>query len=143
MRIRMVADRTGPRWDGQDWPPYGGEITVPDDEGAALCEHGYAVPVVTDAAEVPEQPDPAAETRAAEAPGAAEMVPESPARDMPMPPRVNAPRADWAAHAVSRGADPDAVDELTKAALIAAYGKGPSFSAAAGAADGSGVASGT
>lgn len=45
MRIRMVQDRTGPRWDGQAWPPRGGEIDVPDDEGAAVCEHGWAEPV--------------------------------------------------------------------------------------------------
>lgn len=55
MRIRMVTDRTGPRWDGRDWPPRGGEIDVDDDEGAALCEHGIAVPVaVEERAETPE-----------------------------------------------------------------------------------------
>jgi hypothetical protein len=42
------------------------------------------------------------------------------------PPRVNAPRSEWAAHAVAQGAHPDSVNEMTKAALIAQYGKGAS-----------------
>ena len=45
MRIRMVQERTGPRHDGRPWPPVGGEIDVDDDECAAVCEHGWAVPV--------------------------------------------------------------------------------------------------
>ena len=45
MKIRMTEERTGPRHDGQPWPPVGGEIEVADDEGAAVCEHGWAVPV--------------------------------------------------------------------------------------------------
>jgi hypothetical protein len=44
MRIRMAETRTGPRWDGRQWPPVGGELDVDDDEGAAVCEHGWAVP---------------------------------------------------------------------------------------------------
>lgn len=47
----MVQDRTGPRWDGQAWPPRDGEIDVDDDEGAAVCEHGWAVPVAQAPAE--------------------------------------------------------------------------------------------
>ncbi len=51
MKIRMVQDRTGPRHDGQAWPPRGGEIDVSDEEGAAVCEHGWAVPVAQPPAE--------------------------------------------------------------------------------------------
>ena len=45
MKIRMTEERTGPRYDGRPWPAVGGEIEVADDEGAAVCEHGWAVPV--------------------------------------------------------------------------------------------------
>ena len=48
MRIRMVQERTGPRHDGRAWPPVGGEIDVADDEGAAVCAQGWAVPVPTE-----------------------------------------------------------------------------------------------
>ena len=58
MKIRMTEERTGPRYDGQPWPPVGGEITVPDDEGAAVCEHGWAIPVPEErAAETRPAPD--------------------------------------------------------------------------------------
>lgn len=106
MRVRLVVDRSGTRWDGQDWPARGGEIDVPDDEGAALCEHGIAVPVaVTEKdAEIPETAAAAdEEQRSREAPqkssGAAEgtsgpaaAAPE-PAKDSSVyPPRAQ-PRA--------------------------------------------------
>lgn len=89
MRIRMVTERTGSRHDGQDWPPRGGEIDVPDDEGAALCEHGDAVPVARhDAAETPEDgQDAAAETRAS---GAAGEPSTSAAAPEPAPKKGNA-----------------------------------------------------
>ena len=52
MRIRMLVEKTGPRYDGQSWPGPGGEIDVPDEEGAALCEHGDAAPVARPDADV-------------------------------------------------------------------------------------------
>ena len=42
MRIRMLHQRTGGRYDNQPWPERGGELDVPDEEGAALCEQGIA-----------------------------------------------------------------------------------------------------
>lgn len=50
MRVRMLAHISGTR-DGQHWPPVGGEITVPDAEGAELCAAGIAVPVAEIAVE--------------------------------------------------------------------------------------------
>jgi hypothetical protein len=114
MRIRLVEERTGPRYDGRRWPGVGVPFDVPDDEGAALCAHGIAEEV---AAGLPVTAAVAAE------PEAAETAPASPAAQAPVPPRVNAPRADWAAHAIGQGAEPETVDEMTKAALIAQYGK--------------------
>lgn len=45
MRIRMLVEKTGPRYDYRSWPGPGGEIDVPDGEGAALCAQGDAAPV--------------------------------------------------------------------------------------------------
>lgn len=45
MRIRMVEERHGGRYDGRQWPGVGGEWDVPDEEGRALCSSGAAVPV--------------------------------------------------------------------------------------------------
>jgi hypothetical protein len=42
MKVRMLADRTGTRYDGQDWPGRGGEFTVPDEEAEFLIENGIA-----------------------------------------------------------------------------------------------------
>lgn len=42
MKIRMLEHRTGPRYDGRDWPQRLGEIDVPDDEGRALVAQGAA-----------------------------------------------------------------------------------------------------
>ena len=47
MRVQMRRVITGTR-DGVEWPPPGGEIDLPDDEGAHLCAVGMAVPVVTE-----------------------------------------------------------------------------------------------
>lgn len=44
MRVRMKVDVSGSR-DGQDWPPRGGVIEVPEQEGAELCRSGMAEPV--------------------------------------------------------------------------------------------------
>lgn len=44
MKIRMTSALSGLR-DGAPWPARGGEIVVPDAEGADLCAQGYAVPV--------------------------------------------------------------------------------------------------
>jgi hypothetical protein len=110
MRIRLVVDKSGPRWDGQDWPVRGGEIDVPDDEGMALCGQGDAVPVVTDNAETPEQADAVTEVRSVTAAVAK--------------PIVNSPKAAWVDHAVSQGADRAEAEAMKKTELIAAYGTG-------------------
>lgn len=62
MRIRMLVEKTGPRYDGRMWPYPGGEIDVPDEEGAALCAQGDAAPVAQADADVEtrEKPDPVA-----------------------------------------------------------------------------------
>lgn len=49
MRVKMKVSVSGSR-DGRPWPPLGGELDVPDDEGAHLCAVGMATPV-TDSAE--------------------------------------------------------------------------------------------
>ena len=55
MKIRMLVEKTGPRYDGRAWPPRGEEIIVPDEEGAALCAQGDAAPVAEERkAETPE-----------------------------------------------------------------------------------------
>ncbi len=46
MRIRIAATISGTR-NGQDWPPIGTEMDVPDIEGAELCRTGLAQPVAT------------------------------------------------------------------------------------------------
>ncbi len=45
MRVRLLGDISGTR-DGQNWPPRGSEIDLPDDEAVALCGQGMAEPVV-------------------------------------------------------------------------------------------------
>lgn len=44
MKIKMQQQITGTR-NGDVWPAPGGELVVPDAEGAALCAQGLAVPV--------------------------------------------------------------------------------------------------
>ena len=70
MKIRMVEERTGPRWDARAWPPVGGEIDVDDAEGAAVCGAGWAIPVPQDAKvetrgaqSAPEAPAPSGDTK--------------------------------------------------------------------------------
>ncbi len=44
MRVKMLHEISGTR-DGVDWPPIGGEVDLPDEEGAELCAMGSAEPV--------------------------------------------------------------------------------------------------
>lgn len=44
MRVRMKVDMSGTR-NGERWPARGGELVVPDAEGADLCTQGLADPV--------------------------------------------------------------------------------------------------
>lgn len=44
MKIKMKQHITGFR-DGERWPEAGGELVVPDQEGADLCAAGLAEPV--------------------------------------------------------------------------------------------------
>lgn len=48
MRVRMLIQLTGTR-DGVRWPSRGGEVDLPDREGAKLCAAGYAEPVAVKA----------------------------------------------------------------------------------------------
>lgn len=133
MRIRMLAERTGPRWDGQAWPPVGGEIDVPDDEGMGLCAQGIAVPVAVSKAEVPERPEPAIEVRvtapgkplqgAAETSGATTetSAPVTETPDVPPKPVAHAPKAEWVDFAAGHGFDRSVAESMTKADLIARF----------------------
>ena len=108
MRIRMLHDRSGPRWDGQDWPPPGGELDVPDDEAVALIEHGIAVPAAD--GDTHDEPVPAADADV-ETRGAAG------------PPIVNSPKAAWVDHAVGQGFDRGTAESMTKADLVGRFGR--------------------
>lgn len=44
MRVRMKIQLTGTR-NAQRWPAPGGEVVLPDNEGADLCAAGLAEPV--------------------------------------------------------------------------------------------------
>jgi hypothetical protein len=50
MKVRMTVDISGTR-NGQEWPPRGEVVDLPDDEGAALCSSGMATPVAVDKVE--------------------------------------------------------------------------------------------
>jgi hypothetical protein len=104
----MLAEKTGPRYDGRPWPGPGGEIDVPDEEGAGLCAQGDAAPVA--------QPDADVEARAAESPAEA---PEPPGVSKP---GVNAPKAAWLEYALAQGLPEDEAAAMSKADLIAALG---------------------
>jgi len=56
-RVRMVADRTGGRYDGQDWPPPGGEFDVPAAEAEHLIAQGDAEAVKAKDADPPKAQD--------------------------------------------------------------------------------------
>lgn len=72
MLVRMMQQMSGRRFDGREWPSYGGTIEVSDAEGAELCHTAagsstpIAVPVVeTRAVETADAPpDPKVEVRA-------------------------------------------------------------------------------
>lgn len=61
----MKTQIAGPR-DGADWPSIGGELDVPDDEGAALCANGMAEPVAVEEKSEKATPRKKAETRKSE-----------------------------------------------------------------------------
>jgi hypothetical protein len=44
VKVRMKTQITGTR-NGVRWPAAGGEVTLPDNEGADLCAQGLAEPV--------------------------------------------------------------------------------------------------
>lgn len=44
MKVRMKLQISGTR-DGQEWPAKGGEVELPDEEGAQLCASGLAEPL--------------------------------------------------------------------------------------------------
>lgn len=44
MKVRMKVAVSGTR-NGQDWPAKGGQMDLPDGEGADLCSAGLAEPV--------------------------------------------------------------------------------------------------
>lgn len=50
MRVRLLGDISGTR-DGQDWPPRGSIVDLPDDEATQLCRGGMAQPVVSEVVE--------------------------------------------------------------------------------------------
>jgi hypothetical protein len=52
MKVKMKAQITGTR-NGVAWPAPGGEVDLPDTEGAKLCASGFAIPVVEDKVEKP------------------------------------------------------------------------------------------
>ena len=107
MRIRMVQERTGPRWDERAWPPVGGEIDVSDEEGAAVCGAGWAVPVPSGrAAQTPEDSLAATEET----------------RSAPQVPAPGAPKTAWVDYAAALGHDRDEAAAMTKSDLIAALG---------------------
>jgi hypothetical protein len=47
MKVKMKVVMSGTR-NGESWPLPGGEIDVPDDEGANMCANGLALPVRSD-----------------------------------------------------------------------------------------------
>lgn len=51
MKVKMKVSVSGPRHDGREWPRIGGEIDVPDWEGADLCASRIAEPVKEDKVE--------------------------------------------------------------------------------------------
>ena len=108
-RVRMVADRTGGRYDGQDWPVPPGEFDVPGGEAQHLIARGDAVAV-----EQPEQQP--AGPRGAESPA------DAPEPGAPAKPGINAPKAAWVEHAAAHGMDEAEAAGMTKSDLIDALG---------------------
>jgi hypothetical protein len=130
MKIRMVEERTGGRWDGRAWPPVGGELYVEDAEGAAICGAGWAVPVPEDGVEVPEAAQKVLEeTRTTQAPAeppeaapAPEPAPVPPAAPALAKPSVNAPKSAWVEYAAAHGMPEGEAGGMSKSDLIAALG---------------------
>lgn len=73
MKIRMLVEKTGPRYDQRSWPAAGAEIDVPDEEGVALCKQGDAVPVARQADADVEKRAAAEDARGAAKPRAAKQ----------------------------------------------------------------------
>lgn len=71
MRVKMLISVSGTR-NGVDWPLVGGEIDLPPDEAADLCEAGYASPVKkgAESAAAPSPPENAAKKTATRSPRA-------------------------------------------------------------------------
>lgn len=71
MRVKMLISVSGTR-DGVDWPPVGGEIDLPGEEAADLCDAGHATPVKArfESAAAPSPPENAAKKTATRKPRA-------------------------------------------------------------------------
>lgn len=82
MKVKLIQQMSGPRYDGRDWPDFGVEFEVPDAEGRDLCAGGIAVPVVeerkVEIAAPP--PDPTVEVRAEPEPPVEEPIRRGPGR---------------------------------------------------------------
>jgi hypothetical protein len=85
MKIQMKVVMSGTR-NGESWPLPGGELEVPDEEGANMCANGLAIPV--------SRKDRGVETRAETE---VDVTPESP--------RVNKADANKSARAAERRAE--------------------------------------
>jgi hypothetical protein len=118
----MLVEKTGPRYDYRSWPGPGGEIDVPDDEGAALCSQGDAQPVARLDEDVELRQEPAqVQTQVGEA-QAAESPVQAPGPAAPVKPAVNAPKAAWVDYAAGHGYSRDDANAMNKADLITALG---------------------
>src|SRR5260221_9266475 len=106
VKIRMLIKISGGRGDGTEWPDPGTDFYVDDAEGAHLCAARLAVPVAEEPyTEIRSEPDLA-------------LVPTAAGK-----PIVNAPKAAWVDHAVTRGVDRGEAQAMSKADLIARFGR--------------------
>lgn len=119
MKVRMKVGISGGRADGTEWPPAGETLEVGAREGAELCAAHLAEPVAEVEKPAETRPAPEAEKRAAAGPEDTGTPSSTPA---PPPPAVNAPKADWVAHAVACGANEAEAQSLSKPQLIERYG---------------------
>jgi hypothetical protein len=97
--VRMAQQMSGRRYDGREWPPYGGTIEVSAEEAAELCHTSagsstpIAVPVVearkVETADAPE--DPKVEARAERAVEAKAEAAAAVSAPPPAPPVSHAP----------------------------------------------------
>lgn len=81
MRVRMLTSVSGSFWvDGEphEWPAVGEEGDLPDDEGARLCAHGMAEPVIKDRSETRPAPTAGVEKRQPAKRAAAKKTPAKP-----------------------------------------------------------------